>query len=538
MFDARFINCHLALIRMQKESWNVVLVHGEKPKMDLLKAKIKSELGIDCFDPANTETVSFPSTRFEKSDASNAFIRSSLTPNFKFPKDEITDMPSLHVHDERVSEGILTRVDGKKLKVIHQDEVVTMVGGVKTEVEFCYCFGLKLCNLKSIRVFDSDDDGLIGALNLKLSDEFGDLGLRVCLEKGCVWPIKYRELITLFPSHLWKFQDAGDVNGDNCAVTQATAGGRRITIGGRWQADYARSSSGPCFGTAWSVYAGARDCSATTGGEASRLGLLETSCCPRHDMEPRLRSGFGGFCAVHAVLVWLEYSRRSRRLHEEETTGGSESNYNDSEDDDGRIGAFLTSNSISYTKRCENLNTMVSFVWWLIGFYWMVSGGEILLHNAPRLYWLTVVFLAFDVFFAIFCVVLACLIGIALCCCLPCIIAILYAVAGQEGASEADLNILPKYKFQLSNNDENKPDIGAGRMIPVVSNVGHMAVERVLLPEDADCCICLSQYEDGAELHSLPCNHHFHATCIVKWLKMNATCPLCKYNILKGNEQV
>jgi len=44
---------------------------------------------------------------------------------------------------------------------------------------------------------------------------------------------------------------------------------------------------------------------------------------------------------------------------------------------------------------------------------------------------LAVVFLAFDVFFAVFCVALACLIGIALCCCLPCIIGILYAVAGQ-----------------------------------------------------------------------------------------------------------
>lgn len=53
-----------------------------------------------------------------------------------------------------------------------------------------------------------------------------------------------------------------------------------------------------------------------------------------------------------------------------------------------------------------------------------------------------------------------------------------------------------------------------------------------------ECCICLSSYEDGAELHALPCNHHFHSTCIVKWLKMNATCPLCKYNILKGSEQV
>lgn len=53
-----------------------------------------------------------------------------------------------------------------------------------------------------------------------------------------------------------------------------------------------------------------------------------------------------------------------------------------------------------------------------------------------------------------------------------------------------------------------------------------------------ECCICLSPYEHGAELHALPCNHLFHATCIVKWLKMNATCPLCKFNILKGNEQI
>lgn len=50
--------------------------------------------------------------------------------------------------------------------------------------------------------------------------------------------------------------------------------------------------------------------------------------------------------------------------------------------------------------------------------------------SSCNLYRLAVVFLAFDVFFAVFCVALACLIGIALCCCLPCIIGILYAVAG------------------------------------------------------------------------------------------------------------
>ncbi|KAJ4974941.1 hypothetical protein NE237_008115 [Protea cynaroides] len=245
-------------------------------------------------------------------------------------------------------------------------------------------------------------------------------------------------------------------------------------------------------------------------------------------------------CVVHVVLVWLEFKRRHmrRRRGGEDGMRTSDSDLNDSEDEDGVGGAYMNGNGSRIAKQCETVNTMASFLWWIVGFYWVVSGGEYLLQNAPRLYWLAVIFLAFDVFFAIFCVALACLIGIALCCCLPCIIAVLYAVAGQEGASDADLNILPKYKYQISNDDE-KRNFGGGKMVPIATNNGYLADERLLLPENAECCICLTPYEDGAELHTLQCNHHFHASCIVKWLKINATCPLCKYNILKGtSEQV
>ncbi|KAK7407686.1 hypothetical protein VNO78_09699 [Psophocarpus tetragonolobus] len=248
--------------------------------------------------------------------------------------------------------------------------------------------------------------------------------------------------------------------------------------------------------------------------------------------------GYALQCLVHVALVWLEYRRRSRgqRPLDVESDAASDDAANDSDDGDGTTPA--NSSRSGFTKRCESLNTGVSFLWWILGFYWVVSGGDILLQDAPRLYWLAVVFLAFDVFFAIFCVVLACLIGIALCCCLPCIIAILYAVAGQEGASEADLSMLPKYRFRLSSNEDKSSSGGAGSMVPIETSSAYLANERTLLPEDAECCICLCSYEDGAELHALPCNHHFHSSCIVKWLKMNATCPLCKYNILKGNEQV
>ncbi|XP_068663534.1 E3 ubiquitin protein ligase RIE1-like [Aristolochia californica] len=232
-------------------------------------------------------------------------------------------------------------------------------------------------------------------------------------------------------------------------------------------------------------------------------------------------AGYALQCLLHVGFVFLEYRRRlgANRGQDDETSDGG----------------------ASFAKRLESTNAMVSFLWWIVGFYWIVTGGQALLQDAPRLYWLTVVFLAFDVFFAIFCILLACVIGVALCCCLPCIIAFLYAVAGQEGASEADISILPRFRYRRVSPLEENFDLDGQQGVPVLTRqhrIWGSTDEVALLPDDSECCICLTQYEDGMELHSLPCSHHFHSGCIIKWLRINATCPLCKYNILRGDEQV
>lgn len=49
---------------------------------------------------------------------------------------------------------------------------------------------------------------------------------------------------------------------------------------------------------------------------------------------------------------------------------------------------------------------------------------------------ITITFLALDVVFVVICVAVASLIGIAVCFCLPCIIAILYVVTDQVGTCE------------------------------------------------------------------------------------------------------
>ncbi|KVH91611.1 Zinc finger, RING/FYVE/PHD-type [Cynara cardunculus var. scolymus] len=56
-----------------------------------------------------------------------------------------------------------------------------------------------------------------------------------------------------------------------------------------------------------------------------------------------------------------------------------------------------------------------------------------------------------------------------------------------------------------------------------------------LTEEDAQCYICLVEYEDGDEVRVLPCHHEFHRLCIDKWLKeIHRICPLCRGDICKS----
>ncbi|XP_050386379.1 putative RING-H2 finger protein ATL21A [Argentina anserina] len=52
---------------------------------------------------------------------------------------------------------------------------------------------------------------------------------------------------------------------------------------------------------------------------------------------------------------------------------------------------------------------------------------------------------------------------------------------------------------------------------------------RLPKPDDHTCSICLSDYRPKETLKTIPeCNHSFHANCIDEWLKLNATCPICR----------
>jgi hypothetical protein len=43
--------------------------------------------------------------------------------------------------------------------------------------------------------------------------------------------------------------------------------------------------------------------------------------------------------------------------------------------------------------------------------------------------------------------------------------------------------------------------------------------------------VCLSEYERGDVLRTLPCFHSYHRDCIDKWLLQNNKCPMCKFAV-------
>lgn len=71
----------------------------------------------------------------------------------------------------------------------------------------------------------------------------------------------------------------------------------------------------------------------------------------------------------------------------------------------------------------------------------------------------------------------------------------------QEGASEADLNALPKYRFHMSEDVENPGVSAGGRMVPIDTGSGYLANERVLLLEDAVSLVELKAFLFSTSQH-------------------------------------
>lgn len=57
------------------------------------------------------------------------------------------------------------------------------------------------------------------------------------------------------------------------------------------------------------------------------------------------------------------------------------------------------------------------------------------------------------------------------------------------------------------------------------------AMPTVKVGDSLQCSVCLEDFEIGCEAKEMPCKHKFHSGCILPWLELHSSCPVCRYQL-------
>ena len=100
-------------------------------------------------------------------------------------------------------------------------------------------------------------------------------------------------------------------------------------------------------------------------------------------------------------------------------------------------------------------------------------------------------------------------------------------IIGERG-HVLDIN---NYRNNYGNNYGNNNNISSDDLNKIMELLPLTVLSENKEGENNECVVCLSSFEAGETITTLPCLHIFHTDCIKSWLESHNCCPICKYVI-------
>ncbi|XP_010922891.1 E3 ubiquitin-protein ligase SIRP1 [Elaeis guineensis] len=103
------------------------------------------------------------------------------------------------------------------------------------------------------------------------------------------------------------------------------------------------------------------------------------------------------------------------------------------------------------------------------------------------------------------------------------------------GASSGDYFVGPGLDLLLQHLVENDPNRYG---TPPAQKEAINALPTVKIEENMSCSVCLEDVAIGTEVKEMPCKHKFHNGCILPWLELHSSCPVCRFQLPADESKV
>ncbi|GMH12493.1 hypothetical protein Nepgr_014334 [Nepenthes gracilis] len=84
---------------------------------------------------------------------------------------------------------------------------------------------------------------------------------------------------------------------------------------------------------------------------------------------------------------------------------------------------------------------------------------------------------------------------------------------------------------QLAENDPNRHGTPPASKKAVEGLPNIKITEDLVKSDSIQCAVCMNEFELGLEVKQMPCKHIFHRDCIMPWLELHNSCPICRYEL-------